>query len=63
MNDADSLKTAYGLQLQKLYAGLCQNYAEAAGDAEGEKTADAAFTTGLSIARRTLDRALTLAAR
>ena len=61
-DDQEMIQTAYANALGKLYAELFDEYTQAGGDTAEEQQADHRFTTGLSLARKSRDRALALVA-
>jgi hypothetical protein len=61
-DDQKTIQTAYANALGKLYAELFDEYTQAGGDTAEEQQADQRFTTGLSLARKSRDRALALVA-
>jgi hypothetical protein len=61
-DDQKTIQTAYANALGKLYAEFFDEYTQAGGDTTQEQQADQRFTTGLSLARKSRDRALALVA-
>jgi hypothetical protein len=61
-DDKTTIQTAYADALGKLYAELFDQFVQAAGDIAQEQQAEQHFTMGLSLARRSRDRALALVA-
>jgi hypothetical protein len=61
--DQQLIQSAYDDAIKHLYATLFDAYAAAGGAPEQERQADQNFTTGVSSARRSRDRAITLLAQ
>jgi hypothetical protein len=60
-HDQQTVLAAYDDAVRKLYATFFDQFTSAGGNAAQEQQAEQHFTTGLGIARRVRDRALTLA--
>lgn len=60
MTDQQVIQAAYEAAVTRLYANLVLGYTDAAGGNGSESQADQNFKTGLAIARRSRDSALTL---
>ena len=61
-HDQQNILAAYDDAIKKLYATLFDEYAQAGGDPAQEQQAERRFTTGVGLARRSRDRAVTLVA-
>jgi hypothetical protein len=61
-HDQENILAAYDDAIKKLYVTLFDRYVEASGDAAQEQQAEQHFTTGVELARRARERALTLIA-
>lgn len=61
--DQQLIQSAYEDAVKRLYAALFDGYAAAGGVAAQEQQANQNFTTGVSLARRSRDRAITLLAQ
>jgi hypothetical protein len=57
------IQSAYEDAIRKLYAALFDAYAAAGGDQSQEQQADQNFSTGVTLARRSRDRAISLLAQ
>lgn len=60
--DQQIILAAYDDAIKSLYSNLFDGYVAADGDAAQEQQADRRFTTGISLARSSRDRAVALAA-
>lgn len=60
--DQTAIQSAYEEALKNLYAKLFEAYITTGGAAAPEQEADGRFTAGLTVARRSRDRALALLA-
>jgi len=61
-HDQQNVLAAYDDAIQKLYATLFDQYAQAAGDPAQEQQADQNFKKGVVLAQRSRDRAVALVA-
>jgi hypothetical protein len=61
--DQQLIQSAYEDAIKRLYAILFDGYATAGGVPEQERQADQNFAAGISTARRSRDRAITLLAQ
>ena len=61
--DQQLIQSAYEDAIRKLYATLFDGYAAAGGDHAQEQQADQNFSTGVTVARRSRDRAISLLAQ
>jgi hypothetical protein len=61
-HDQQTVVAAYDDAIKKLYATLFEKYIEASGDPAQEHQAEQHFTTGVGLAQRARDRAVTLLA-
>ena len=61
--DQKLIQSAYEDAIKGLYARLFDGYAAAGGDQGQEQQADRNFTTGVTLARRSRDRAIALLAQ
>ena len=61
-HDQQNVLAAYDDTIKRLYGTLFDAYAQAGGDPAQERQAEQNFTTGVGLARRSRDRAVTLVA-